>query len=95
MNIVHIRGENTAKPLRNAFALPASSLFADDPAETAKATLLKKKAVSKAPTGGHAVKSLGALSKRGQKLLMPARNGIGIEAASAGVKRTAMKKAAI
>jgi len=87
----------TAKSTGNAFTMPKRSLFADDQAERAKATLHSRNVAVHAPTGGHAVHGLTNLSKRGQRLLAPVKVGFctPIEPAGSGIRRLAIQKASI
>ncbi|MFA5898047.1 MAG: hypothetical protein WC829_02920 [Hyphomicrobium sp.] len=87
----------TQKSTGNAFTLPKRSLFADDQAERAKATLHSRNVAIKPPVGGHAVNGLTNLSKRGQRLLAPVKVGFctPIEPAGSGIRRLAIMKASI
>lgn len=72
------------KSQHNAFTERKESAF-NTPTERAKATIAATKAAALTPPkGGHSVNGLKNLSKRGQRLTQPAKNGISVRPKSTG-----------
>lgn len=71
MNVIHRRGEKTVLRTVGAFEIPGQSLFADDKAEAAKATLHRNQSIYGQATGAkvHGAAVIEGLSDRAQKQL--------------------------
>lgn len=72
MNVIHRRGEKPSAPRTpSAFSIPDQSLFADDKAGQAKATLQRKQSIYGQATGavGHGAAVIEGLSATAQKRL--------------------------
>lgn len=71
MNVIHRRGEKTVLRTVGAFEIPGQSLFSDDKAEAAKATLARNQSIYGQATGavGHGSAVIDGLSDRAQKQL--------------------------